>query len=180
MEYPKRKNPRLKEYDYSQKGYYFVTICIRNKKKVLCNLVGRDDPGTPYCITHLTENGKIVEKYIKLIPQSYENVFVERYVIMPDHIHLLILLKNETTDTGSSLKTRRAGSSRPTAGGIPQIIGVLKRLINKEVGENIFQTSFYDHIIRDEGDYLAHLIYIEQNPAKWICNNQKATDRKEL
>ena len=168
MELQKRKHPRLKKFDYSTTGVYFITICTKVREPILCNIftanpVGRDDLGTPQdheispYIVQLTKFGKITEKYINSIPQGYENVSVDKYVIMPDHIHMLLSLVKDN---------RRAESSRPTD--ISQIIGAMKRLINKEIGENIFQTSFYDHIIRDEDDYLIKWNYIENNPAKWF------------
>lgn len=75
---------------------------------------------------------------------------------MPDHIHILISITNGVPR-----------SSRPTAD-ISQIIAVLKRLINKDVGRNIFQTSYYDHVIRNENDYITKWNYIENNPIKFF------------
>ena len=176
MEYQKRKHPRLSSYDYSQSGVYFITICTKDKKRILCDIVdgtskpivGRDDLGTPFYGIEIkyTPTGRIVDKYIKSITQNYENVSVDKYVIMPNHIHILISLIPKDS--------RRAESSRPTK--ISQIIGVLKRLINKEIGENIFQTSFYDHIIRDEEDYIIKWKYIEENPIKWLYYDEKEPD----
>lgn len=164
MEYPKRKNLRLKEYDYSKVGAYFVTICTEGRKQILSeiivdNIVGRDDPGTPNDVIRvsLTEIGKIAEKYINLIPHHYKNIVLDKYVIMPDHIHILLSLEENDR--------RRAESSRPTA--IPQVIGALKRMIHKEIGHPIFQASFYDHIIRDEADYMVRRKYMEENPYRW-------------
>ncbi len=76
-----RKHIRLKEYDYSQNGYYFITICTVNKQKILCDIVGDDAHIVP------TKYGTVVEKFIKTIPG------IDKYVIMPNHIHLI--LKNE-------------------------------------------------------------------------------------
>lgn len=154
MEYPKRKHTRLKEYDYSTVGTYFITICIKDEKIILSDVVGRDDLGTPSYEIKLTQNGEIAEKYIKMIPEKYNDIILDNYVIMPDHIHLLLSLN------GAS------GSSRPTAS-ISKIIGALKRLINKETGKNIFQASFYDHVIRNENDYIIKYNYIANNPVRW-------------
>ena len=81
---PAQKHNRYPEYDYSQNGAYFITICTQDRRKILCNIVGIDahiDP-KPY--------GKIVEKYIRNVPE------IEKYVIMPDHIHMIIRLDNCT------------------------------------------------------------------------------------
>lgn len=159
MEYPTRKHPRLNNFDYSNVGAYFITICTKNRQRILCSIasVGRDDLGTPPYSIELTQWGEIADKYINSISANYKNVSVDKYVIMPDHIHLLLSLADDK---------RRAGSSRPTD--ISTIIGALKRLISKEIGENIFQASFNDHIIRNENDYLTRWTYIENNPLKLL------------
>lgn len=83
---------------------------------------------------------------------------VEKFVIMPNHIHMLLLVNNLV---GMS----RAPS--PTNEKIPHFVSTLKRLCNKEIGQNIFQRSYHDHIIRNENDYRKVYAYIESNPSKW-------------
>ena len=87
----------------------------------------------------------------------YNHLKMDNYVIMPNHIHLLISIDSCGT----------SGSPSPTTATIPAFVGALKRFVNKEMGKNIFQRSFHDHIIRNEKDYLEHYTYIENNPAKW-------------
>ena len=79
---PKRKSPRLKEYDYSAPGAYFVTVCTYNKKHILGTIVNGE-------MNH-NHLGKIAEKEIKNIQSHYNNVLVDKYVIMPNHIHMLV------------------------------------------------------------------------------------------
>ena len=155
MELPKRKPNRLKDYDYSQNGGYFVTICTRNKKKLLCNIVGGGAFDAPQVV--LTETGKIVEKYI-LSTNKIDHVTVEKYVVMPNHIHLLIFIDN-------AYGTSKAPS--PTNAILPHLVSTLKRFCNRDIGANIFQRSFHDHVIRDENDYRKIWEYIDENPAKW-------------
>ena len=155
MELPKRKPNRLKDYDYSQNGGYFVTICTRNKEKLLCNIVGGGAFIAPQVV--LTETGKIVEKYI-LSTNKIDHVTVEKYVVMPNHIHLLIFIDN-------AYGTSKAPS--PTNAILPHLVSTLKRFCNRDIGENIFQRSFHDHVIRDENDYRKIWEYIDTNPAKW-------------
>ncbi len=89
----------------------------------------------------------------------YENLKVTDYVIMPNHIHLIIWINNDG----------RSRAPAPTRGNstIPRYISALKRFCNKEYGENIWQRSYYDHIIRDEADYIEKRNYISTNPAQW-------------
>ena len=151
-----RKHPRMKNFDYSENGYYFLTICVKEKQKILSDIVGRSVLDAPDVV--LTEEGKIVEKYIESI-NNVKNVFVEKYVIMPDHVHILIFVDEAL---GVS------GTPRPTNSVISHTVSGFKRLCNKEIGENIWQTSFYDHVIRNQKDYEKHYLYIEDNPVSWI------------
>ena len=155
---PKRKDLRLKEYDYNGAGLYFITICTQNRRKILSNIVGGDVLDAP-CVD-LTEYGRIAEKYIKQLDNHYENISVEQYVVMPNHIHLILFVYQD----GSSR------TSTPTAkqhSVVPAFVSTLKRFCNKEIGENIWQRGFYDHIIRDKRDYEEISKYILENPLKW-------------
>lgn len=149
-----RKHPRLKGYDYSKDGVYFVTFCTKDKRCLLSS-VGRDDLGAPS--VRLTSYGKIAEQYICSIPTAYDTVEIDKYVIMPNHIHLLLRI---------GMGSGAPGSSRPTQM-IPRIVAALKRFTNRDAGVKLWQTSFYDHIIRNETDFLRIWTYIDTNPAKW-------------
>ena len=139
---PNRKPNRLKGYDYAGNGAYFITICTKGRKCILSRIpVGNAAPGVPKI--ELTTIGKIVEEHLRLIPG------IDKYVIMPNHIHLIII-KNKT------------GKS------ISEDIRALKSVVSRAVGRPIWQKSFYDHIIRDEEDYLTKAEYIGNNPSKWI------------
>ncbi len=154
MNLPKRKPTRLKDYDYSSNGAYFVTICTHNKQKILCDIVGEGALDVPKII--LSNEGKIVEKYI-LSTNNIINLSVDKYVIMPNHIHLILTVENNGTSKAPS----------PTNNIISHSISTFKRFVNKDIGYNIFQRSFHDHIIRDERDYLKIWNYIDTNPQKW-------------
>ncbi|SHI21429.1 REP element-mobilizing transposase RayT [Sporobacter termitidis DSM 10068] len=154
IEAPFRKQLRLKGYNYSQAGYYFVTICTLHRREILGHAVGGDAHIAPSVL--LSEIGAITEKYIKNIDSKYENVYVDKYAIMPNHIHMIIELKDGAM-----------WASPPTNTIIPKIIRTLKTLVTKEAGTSIFQKSYYDHIIRDEADYFTKWNYIDTNPAKW-------------
>ena len=155
MQFAKRKRNRLPGYDYSQIGTYFITVCTENKRCVLSKVVGvgvLDDPEI-----RLTEYGEIAQNCIKEMNDIYENIEIEKYVIMPNHIHFLISIIN-----GSS------GTPTPTNSGIPNFVSTIKRFCNKKYMENIWQRSYYDHIIRDDEDYFTIWNYINDNPAKWL------------
>ena len=156
MELPKRKINRLADYDYNQNGAYFITICTQDRKPILSQIVG---DGSPVPKTA----GVIAEKTIMQITEKYPSVSVEKHVIMPDHIHILLRIDNGT------------GNPSPTLG---NIIGWYKYQVTKEVnrqnytaGEKLFQRSYYDHVIRNQQDYNAVWEYIEQNPRKRMMQN---------
>ena len=156
MNLPKRKPTRLKKFDYSSEGYYFVTICTQNRKNILSDII----VGEGFPLPQLTTKGKIAEKYIIDVNKKYSCIKIEKYVIMPNHIHLILSIENDGR-----------GNPSPT---ISNVIGWLKYNITKQinkthnkVGENIFQRSFHDHVIRDEDDYLKIWNYIDTNPQKW-------------
>ncbi len=156
-----RKSLRLKDYDYSSVSTYFITVCTKDRRYLLSHIiVGRDDLGAPLPIVALLPAGKIAESTLKALPEHYPGVSLDDYVIMPNHVHLLLTIENEA-GRGAP------GSSRPT---VSQMISAWKRITNKSYGKNIWQTSFYDHIIRNVEDFTCKAQYILDNPAKWAVD----------
>lgn len=153
---PKRKPNRLADYDYSSNGAYFITICTKNKEHLLSQIIVGADTIRPNRIK-LSKYGTIAENAINQINMHYENVFVDNYVIMPNHIHILLRIEN----TGGRMVSA------------PTVVGSLKRYISTKAGVSLWQKSFYDHIIRDDNDYLVHLQYIENNPAEWLLGEDE-------
>ena len=164
-ELPNRKHTRLPYFDYSQGGAYFLTLCTQDRKCILSrilhkndvNSVGDDAHGVPRI--QLTRIGKIVEKYI-LSTNNVKGVSVGDFVIMPNHIHLILFIDEDGTPRASS-PTRQTSV-------ISNCISTLKRFVNKEVGENIFQRSFYDRVIRNREEYMEICNYIILNPENWV------------
>ena len=135
---PDRKRLRLKEYDYSQNGYYFLTICTKDRRPVLSKIVfdSRQEASV-----QLSAYGTAAEVFIKTFPG------IDKYVIMPNHIHMIIHKTN-----GKSLFSD---------------VRSFKGLVSKAVGNSIWQDSYYEHIIRNEKDYQEKWRYIDENPLKW-------------
>ena len=168
---PERKDLRIKQYDYSAAGAYFVTICIKDRKRILSDIVkpsvgvgAIDDPLTPQI--RLTHIGKITEKNL-LSSENIPGVKIDRYVIMPDHIHAIIFLYPD------EYVLRKNGSSRaptPTNEMLPHIVSTFQRFCNKEIGYNIFQRGYLEHIVRDSEDYETRAKYIYENPIRWYYN----------
>jgi REP element-mobilizing transposase RayT len=159
LDSPKRKQNRLQGYDYDRPRYYFITVCAGKRAEFFweaasMRCVGADiiRPFSP----RLSQYGVYVEKAIQDIPQHYTGVKVDKYVVMPNHIHLILTL------------AWRSGRmiSAPTKE-IPIIVGQMKRVVSKKAGFPIWQKGYRDHIIRNEADYRRIWEYIDTNPAKW-------------
>ena len=177
MEKPQRKPNRIAGYDYSQSGAYFVTICTQDRKKILSKITaGTPLPGCPQMPHHETVqprtgvptvellwHGEIANQYIRQMDTFYAHLSVDQYVIMPDHIHLLITIHDGHPRTGVPTRTSE----------IARFVGTLKRFCNKEYGENIWQSRYYDHVIRNQQDYNEVWEYIENNPTKWAISKDK-------
>ena len=166
MEQPVRKTTRLRTYNYSSGGAYFITICTTDV--VLSNIVARDFVCPE---VRLTSVGEVIEKNIKQINRA-ENVSVEHYVIMPDHIHMIVFI-NDTM--GEKEKGKDPANER-----IPQVVSVFKRLSQKDVGRKIFQRGYYDHIIRNDKDYEVKWQYIDDNPANWLQKQKWQEEKNRL
>ena len=169
MELPKRKHTRLKEYDYSLPGYYYVTIHLEDEA-VRLSTVGRG-LAPAETVVKLTPAGKIIESRLLLLEQRFSFVKVDKYVIMPNHIHVIFCF----------LEQAAGASPRPT---LMDVVRTLKsfatRLCNQAdgtPGRKIFQTSFYEHVIRNEAAYRECWNYIDGNPGKWLENAAGASPR---
>ncbi len=163
MNLPKRKPTRLKEYNYSTPGAYFITICTHNRKCLFSNIVGaiHELPEN-----QLTEYGEYVEQIIEILPERF-NVSIPKYVIMPNHIHLIIEINNND-DEKRAIRESPLQYQRSI---IDKIVGFLKMNVSKKIhntySDKIWQRSFHDHIIRGEKDYRKIWEYIDTNPLKW-------------
>jgi len=168
---PVRKHVRLENYDYSAKGAYFVTVCIKNRMPILGKIttVGRlalkpTSDTENKIIIQLTDIGETTKYYIENINNVYENICVDTYIIMPDHIHLLLVFN----DGGlrASRPTEENGHSPENKTSLYTVVRSLKRMINRKVGASVWQDSYYEHVIRNKDDLYETRKYIKENPAR--------------
>ena len=146
---PKRKSLRLPNHDYAC-GWYFVTICTKDKRSSLGTVIGGDAHIAPHVA--LSNIGSVAEMYLKRIPG------IDTYVVMPNHVHFVVSIAAER------------GPSRtpaPTNARLPAFLSAWKRLTNKKAGFPIWQRGYYDHVIRNEADYLRIWQYMDENPVRW-------------
>lgn len=141
-----RKQIRLKNYNYANVGYYFITICIKNRECILSKITLNNKNEH---ISTLTNEGEIVNKYITEIEKIYTNVILDEYIIMPNHIHMILIIQSNKNIT------------------ISKIIQQFKGIITKELGYSTWQKLFYEHIIRDNEEYIKIKQYIKDNVSNW-------------
>lgn len=167
-----RKDPRLEGWDYSKNGAYFLTFCTLHREPTLASI--------PYSHTfhapsvRLTPLGESVEHQLHELERYYSWMHLVHYAIMPNHVHLLVLIEDAGAGaSGTPPPTQKlvgAGlPDRPNRANqkIPALISTLKRLTNRACGRQLWQRSYYDHIIRDENDFSRIWTYIDNNPKQW-------------
>ena len=153
-ELPVREQIRLQDYNYSSAGYYFITICVKDRHELLGKVVGDAHLGVP--LLELTEIGEEVKRYVDNISSTYNNVKIDKYTIMPNHIHLIVIIKDGTPRCAS-----------PTKSVLAKVINAFKSLTSRKFGESMWQRSYHDHIIRGEAEYQRIWQYIDENPMNW-------------
>ena len=159
---PKRKGNRLTDYDYSRNGAYFITICTQGRQQILWEsdtFTEDDNVGAsiarPQRAPTLSKTGKVVEQCIWEIPVHYPHISVEKYAVMPNHIHLLLLIQREP-------------DGRPmVAPTVSTVMQQFKGIVSKQLSRSIWQKSFHDHIVRTEHGYAQIWQYIDTNPQLW-------------
>ena len=162
---PKRKQIRIDNYDYSTPGAYFITVCTANREKCFWSEC-RGELSSPANIP-LSNIGIIVNNEIQKLNSVYDAIRVDKYCIMPDHIHFIISINADENG-----RTRRGELRSPvSAPTISRVMKQFKGSITKQVGQPIWQKSFYDHGIRNQQDYNEIWQYIENNPLKYLLKN---------
>jgi putative transposase len=193
--YHNRRSIRLPGFDYSRPGYYFVTVCIHDRKRNLFGVVVDNR-------VELNNLGCIVQNEILKTEQMRADVKIDEFVIMPNHVHAIINIYGHCRGTlqrapteqrdgviGSEQhaptesKTERFG--KPTSNSIPTIIRLIKSTITKQINllrnspsMTVWQRNYYEHIIRDENFLYFIRKYIQENPENWYNDYENHIDRE--
>ena len=165
MALKERKTNRLDYFDYGQPGSYFVTICTHNRISLfeMDPIVGNGHRAVPRPPQNL-----VLRKGLRDTQTHFPNISIDKYVIMPDHLHILITIRErhegrslpdviqffKTTTTNNYIRGVKAGMLAP-------------------FDKKLWQKSYYDHVIRNQQDYDETWQYIENNPTKWLMYHQK-------
>lgn len=175
---PQRKNLRFKGYDYSQSGWYYVTICTKNNINYFGSIQNK--------IMRLNKFGNIVSNQWLWLKEQYNYINLDEWIIMPNHIHAILVIKNHTISassvrTGRDLSVQNPKIQETKYKSLSSLIGAFKTTSSKALhqaglSEFIWHRSYYDHIIRNEEDYKRIIDYIRNNPRNWAedeLNNEE-------
>ncbi|MBP3285221.1 MAG: transposase [Clostridia bacterium] len=158
MKFNGRKVIRKSGYNYSFSGCYFITICSKEKKFIFGDIKERK--------MYLNEVGKLTKLEILRL-NNEKDVDVVKFVIMPNHVHLLIFLKSDANcfieRKGKKLEDVRVLAEAR----IPKIIQQFKSRVSRCVGTSIWHSRYHDHIVRNQREYKMIYNYIENNPMNW-------------
>lgn len=149
MPLAQRRSPRLKNYDYSLAGGYFVTICTDAKKHCFGNITDS--------MMLLSELGQIAHHHWLKTPEFFPTVQLSDYIVMPNHVHLILFLSeshNKLTKLGHIIGNYKAGVTR-------------RARLELDYSETIWQSSYHEHLIRNEADLNRIREYVQTNPAQW-------------
>ena len=157
-----RRSIRLKGYDYSQAGAYYVTIVTYQRDCLFGDIMNKE--------MILNDFGKIADECWSAIPEHFPLVELGAYVVMPNHVHGIIVIHDGRGTIYRAPTIEQFG--KPTVGSLPTIVRTYKAAVTRRIGREhnatgIWQRNYYEHIIRDEKDMQNKTDYIESNPSLW-------------
>jgi REP element-mobilizing transposase RayT len=164
---------RLKYWDYASAGWYFVTVCTRSREHFFGEVVGAE--------ARLSAVGEVAQRYWADIPTHFEHVRLDEYVVMPNHVHgIVVIAETRPVETrhGASLRMDRFNQFGPLKrGSLQAILNAYKGSVTRWCRENghsyfAWQPRFYEHVIRDEKDLDGIRKYILDNPARWAMDRE--------
>ena len=166
-----RRSIRLREYDYSSAGAYFVTLCVQGRECLFGSVV---DGGM-----QLNEAGRTVEGAWRVLAERFPNVMVDECIVMPNHVHGIIVITDSVGAPLAAPETvvhQGAASSSPTLGSLIRTLKSLSaiavnRLLDRQ-GCPLWQRNYYERVIRDEEELAGIREYIRCNPMKWADDNE--------
>jgi len=165
-----RKLNRLKNYDYSTDGYYFVTICSKDRKDIFGEYVGANGcwPVNNDMKIKLNEYGLIVDEELKNTENIRNEIKLGQYIIMPNHLHCIIIIQRNLSGGQPSAPTDNINRKHTLSSFVSGFKSVVTKRINilrNTPRKPVWQRSFYDHIIRNDRSLHKLRGYIVNNPA---------------
>ena len=163
-ELPVRKSIRLRGYDYSQDGAYYITICTQDRANLYGDvIVGADLVSAR---VELSGAGRMIDRIYTEIVSSFHDVFCDKYIIMPNHFHCILFIKRADTRSAPTAAIGSVVQAFKSKTTVAYINGV-KAGSYTPFNKRLWQRNYYEHIIRNEDDYMRIYRYIDENPLKW-------------
>jgi putative transposase len=174
MERWRRRSIRLKGYDYSSSGYYFVTICVQERMCLFGNTI--------YGKLNLSESGKMIEQYLIKLPKKFSNLFLDEFIVMPNHIHVIFVINDSVGADPCVCPINHNNifiEGEHTGSPLHRFIQWFKTMTTNEYIKKVmidnwprfngklWQRNYWEHIIRNEREYWAITQYIKSNPDNW-------------
>ncbi len=179
--WPKRKNQRLKNFDYSSNGWYFITICTKNRENYFGEIISGE--------MILNDYGKIAENSFLDLSNHYKNCILDEYIFMPNHFHCILFIENAPVGTGlkpvptnDDVNTTDDGATKNHW--LSEIIRWFKTFSSRNIHNSkkdfafAWQRSFFDVIIRNEKHLQKTRQYIQENPLKWEQDKNNLSNLK--
>ncbi len=160
----RRRSVRLRGYDYTREGAYFVTICTHNRIPLFGEISEHE--------IRLNDAGRIAYRLWEQIPEHFDDVDTDEFIVMPNHIHGIIVITG--SDVGATHASPLRGASQSSKASLGTIVGSYKSAVSKRLNQYrgthttpVWQRNYYEHVIRNEAALHDIRYYIIYNPAKW-------------
>ncbi|BCX13327.1 MAG: hypothetical protein KatS3mg067_2265 [Thermosynechococcus sp.] len=168
---PNRRSIRLKGYDYSQAGAYFITICTKDRACLFGEVVDGE--------MRLNDFGQVVHGVWNNLPNHYAGVEMDAFVVMPNHVHGIVVIVGAGLKPAPTTTAAPTTTTAPTQHGLPEIIRGFKTFSARRINElrstpgvPVWQRNYYEHIIRNEESLHRIREYIANNPLKWQLDQE--------
>lgn len=170
-----RRSIRLKGFDYRRPGAYFITICLVKLQTIFGTVTNSE--------MHLNKFGNVAQCCWKQIPAHFANVELDEYIVMPNHVHGIVVIR-EMTNVGAPVGAQHAARLLPGSNVPPGSLGAIVRSYKSAVtrrinqirhtpGGRVWQRNYYEHIIRDEDSFHRIRTYIRSNPSRWETDRNR-------
>ena len=172
-----RHSIRLKDYDYSRAGAYFVTICTKDRECLFGDICDNN--------LHYNDHGQIAYEFWSKIPEHFSNAELDGFIVMPNHIHGIVVIGDDGRGLACHAPTNRK-FAKPISNSLSTIIGSFKSAVTKQInqirgtpGISVWQRNYYEHIIRNEDDLNKIRQYIADNPLEWDTDENNLVNLKQ-
>jgi REP-associated tyrosine transposase len=170
----RRRSIRLKHYDYTQSGAYFVTIVMKGRACLLGDIVDQE--------MRLNNIGHAVQDVWENLVDHYPQIELDAFVVMPNHVHGIIVIVDHRGDVGAGVGAGLRPAPTKTQHGLPEIVRAFKSFSARRINEirhtpgaPIWQRNYFEHVIRTEESWNRIRQYILDNPARWTFDRENPT-----